>query len=280
MTTAIEPRNGWHWREWLAEGAGSAIVLFAVVTAKDLSIRAGPPLSDLRWSVAIIAVVAGLAVGTVALSGLGRRSGAHLNPALTMGLWLQRTVSHADLVGYWVAQLAGGVLGVALARVWGPTVPRAAVNWALLKPAPWIGELTAAGVECAATGIQLAVVFALLSSRRYHRWTPPTAAAMLTAGIVVLGPVSGGAFNPVRGLAPDVLVGAYPAVWIYIAGPLLGAALAAGAFAAVRRRPVTGKLRHDPAVPSYMRYDLHVLDDKIADARIYALRQRHDRAAR
>ena len=61
------------WREWLAEGAGSAIVLFAVVTAKDLSICAGPPLSDLRWSIAIIAVVAGLAVGTVALSGLSHR---------------------------------------------------------------------------------------------------------------------------------------------------------------------------------------------------------------
>ena len=78
MTATIEPRNGWHWREWLAEGAGSAIVLFAVVTAKDLAIRAGPPLSDLRWSIAIIAVVAGLAVGIVALSTLGRRSGAHL----------------------------------------------------------------------------------------------------------------------------------------------------------------------------------------------------------
>jgi hypothetical protein len=66
----------------------------------------------------------------------------------------------------------------------------------------------------------------------------------------------------------------------YIAGPLLGAALAAGAFAAVRPRPVTGKLRHDPAIPSYMRYDLHLLEDKIADAQIYAVRQRHDRAAR
>jgi aquaporin Z len=101
-------------------------------------------------------------------------------------------------------------------------VPRAAVDWALLKPGPWIGELTAAGVECAATGIQLAVVFTLLSSRRYHRWTPPTAAAMLTAEIVVLGPVNGGAFNPVRGLAPDVLAGAYPAVWTTLPGRCWG----------------------------------------------------------
>jgi aquaporin Z len=270
MTAAVEPRNGWHWREWLAEGAGTGIVLFAVVTTKDLAVRAGPPFSDLRWCLAIIAVVAGLAVATVAVSALGRRSGAHLNPALTVGLWLQRTVSPADLAGYCTAQLAGGVLGVALARIWGPTVPRAAVDWAVLEPAPWIGQLTAAGLECVATGVQLAVVFALLSSRRYHRWTPPAAAAMLAVGIVVLGAVSGGAFNPVRGLAPDILADAYPAVWIYFAGPLLGAALAAGAFAAVRRRPVTGKLRHDPAILSYMRYDLQLLHEGLADAEIRA----------
>ena len=280
MTTAIEPRNGWHWREWLAEGAGSAIVLFAVVTAKDLSIRAGPPLSDLRWSIAIIAVVAGLAVGTVALSGLGRRSGAHLNPALTMGLWLQRTVSHADLVGYWVARLAGGVLGVALARVWGPTVPRAAVDWALLKPAPWISELTAAGVECAATGIQLAVVFALLSSRRYHRWTPPTAAAMLTAGDRRAGA------GQRRGVQPGPRAGPRRSRRRPPRGMDLHRRASARGRAgrrSVRRRPATaGHWEAAPrsSHPSYMRYDLYVLEDKIADARIYALRQRHDRAAR
>jgi aquaporin Z len=280
LPTVVAPRNGWHWQEWLAEGAGTSIVLFAVVTAKDLAVRAGPPFSGLRWSIAIIAVVAGLAVGGVAVSAFGRRSGAHLNPALTMGLWLQRTVSSADLAGYCAAQLAGGVLGVALARVWGPTVPRAAVDWALLQPAPWLAQLAAAGVECAATAIQLAVVFALLSSRRYHHWTPAAAAAMLTAGIIALGPVSGAAFNPVRGLAPDVLAGVYPAVWVYIAGPLLGAALAAGAFGAVRRRPVTGKLRHDPAIPSYMRYDLHLLEEKVADAEGRVARGGRDQAAR
>jgi hypothetical protein len=43
-TVTLEARNGWHWKEWLAEGAGTAILLFAVVTAKDLAVRAGPPL--------------------------------------------------------------------------------------------------------------------------------------------------------------------------------------------------------------------------------------------
>jgi aquaporin Z len=215
VPATVEPQNGWHWREWLTEGTGSGIVLFAVVTAKDLAVRAGPPFSHPRWCI-----------------------------ATTMGLWLQRTVSSSDLAGYWAAQL------------------------------------TAAGLECAATAVQLTVVFALLASRRYHRWTPLVAAFMLTIGIIALGPVSGGAFNPVRGLAPDLLAGTYPAVWIYIAGPLLGAVLAAAALAAVRRRPITGKLRHDPAIPSYMRSDLRLLEQKVADVEIRAARRRRDQPAR
>jgi aquaporin Z len=87
-TVTLEPRNGWHWKVWLAEAAGTAILLFAVVTAKDLDVRAGPPLSSLPWRTVIVAVTAGVTTAVVAVSAMGRRSGAHLNPALTFGLWL------------------------------------------------------------------------------------------------------------------------------------------------------------------------------------------------
>ena len=166
----------------------------------------------------ITALAAGLAVAVVAVSAMGRRSGAHLNPALTLGLWLQRTVSSADLAGYWAAQLAGGVLGVTIARLWGPTVTQAPVDWATVKPGSSIPQPAAAGLECAGTLILLSVVFILLSSRRYHQWAPAAAAGMLAVAFV-LAPVSGGALNPIRGLAPDELAAAYPAVWIYVAGP-------------------------------------------------------------
>jgi aquaporin Z len=249
-------QNGWHWKEWLAEAAGTAILLFAVVTAKDLAVRAGPPVSSLPWRNVITALAAGAAVALVAVSAMGRRSGAHLNPALTFGLWLQRTVSSADLAGYCAAQLAGALLGVTVARLWGPTVSRAPVDWAMVRPAPSVPQPVAAGLECAATLVQLSVVFILLSSRRYHQWTPAAAAAILAVAIVVLAPVSGGAINPVRALAPDNLAGTYPGVWIYVAAPLLGAALAAAALTASRRRPVTGKLRHDPSIHCHMRCTL------------------------
>jgi aquaporin Z len=254
-TAVREPQNGWHAREWLAEAAGTAVLLFAVVTAKDLAVRAGPPLASLPWRSVVTTLTAGLAVAAVAVSPIGHRSGAHLNPALTFGLWLQRTVSDADLAGYWAAQLAGGLIGVTASRIWGPTVSSPPVEWALLRPSASIAQPLAAGLECAATLIQLSVVFILLSSRRYHQWTPAAAAAMLAMAFL-LTPLSGGALNPVRGLAPDELAGAFPAVWIYIAGPLVGAAFAAGLLTAIARQPVTGKLHHDSSVRCHMRCTL------------------------
>lgn len=252
-TVTLEPQNGWHWREWLAESAGTAILLFAVVTAKDLAVRAGPPLSSLPWRNLVTALAAGAAVAIVAVSAMGQRSGAHLNPALTFGLWLQRTVSSADLAGYLVAQLSGAMLGVAVARLWGPTVTRAPVDWAVVKPGPVISQPAAAGLECGVVLVQLSVVFILLSSQRLHQWAPAASGALLAAAVFVLAPFSGGGINPARALAPDDLSGAYPAVWIYLAGPLLGSALAAAALRAGRRQPLTGKLRHDPSIKCHMR---------------------------
>ena len=91
------------------------------MTAKDLAVRAGPPVSSLPWRNVITALAAGAAVALVAVSAMGRRSGAHLNPALTFGLWLQRTVSSADLAGYCAAQLATGLTKY-------PTTPAAATE--------------------------------------------------------------------------------------------------------------------------------------------------------
>jgi aquaporin Z len=254
-TVTLHPQNGWHWKEWLAQSAGTAVLLFAVVTAQDLAVRAGSPVSILPWRSVITTLAAGVAVAVVAVSAIGSRSGAHLNPALTFGLWLQRTVSSADLAAYCTAQLAGGVLGVTLARLWGPTVTRPAVEWALLKPAASIPQPAAAGLESAATLVELTVLFILRSSRRYNQWAPAAAAGMLAVAFG-LAPVSGGDLNPIRGLAPDELAGAYPALWIYIAGPLLGATFAAVALTASGRRPVTGKLRHDPSIHCHMRCTL------------------------
>ncbi len=65
------PRNGWHWWKWGAELLGTAILLFAVVTAKDWAVRVGPPISDLEIRICIVGSVAGLVVIAIAFSRMG-----------------------------------------------------------------------------------------------------------------------------------------------------------------------------------------------------------------
>jgi len=256
MSTTTEPANGWHWQEWAAEFAGTGLLLFAVVTAKDWFVRAGPPVSEIWIRVALVGAVAGLMIIAIAYSPLGRRSGAHLNPVVTLGLALRGTVAAADLVGYPVAQVAGGIAGVAAARIWGPTVSGSAVRWAVIAPARWVGQPTAAVIEAAATAAMLAVVFGCLASASRAQLAAPAAGVLLAIAIAGLAPISGAGFNPVRGLAPDVLAHWYLALWVYIAGPVTGALIAAGVVGRYEHRPVTGKLVHDPAIPCYMRCEL------------------------
>jgi aquaporin Z len=246
------PANGWHWKEWWAELGSTAVLLFVIVTARSWAIRGGPPWSDPFATLTIIAITAGLAVAVISFSPLGRRSGAHLNPAVTLGLWLQNVIGRADLLGYGIAQIIGSVAGVAAARVWGPQVARLPVHWAVLTPATWMPSLAAAGIEAGGTFAQFLVLFVLLTSRRHHQWAPLVAGVMLAGFIIVFGRLSGGSFSPIRALAPDVLAGSYPALWIYFAGPIAGSAAAAALVLAWGRRPVTGKLYHDPGVECHM----------------------------
>ncbi len=256
MVTSTGPLNGWHWREWACEAAGTALLLFAVVTAKDWIVRAGPPVSEIWIRVALVGAVAGLVVIGVAYCPLGRRSGAHLNPAVTLGLAAQRIVGSADLVAYPIAQVTGGIAGVAAAWIWGPTVSGAAVQWAVIGPAGWLSQPAAAAIEAAATAAQLAVVFGCLASARWERLAPVAAGVLLAGAIAGLAPISGAGFNPVRGLTPDVVAGAYPAVWIYVAGPVIGALAAAAVIALRGCQPRTGKLVHDASIPCYVRCEL------------------------
>jgi aquaporin Z len=256
VTPAKPPVNGWHWKEWWAELIGTAVLLFAIVSARYWAIRGGPPWSGQAATIAIIATTAGLAVLAVSVSPLGRRSGAHLNPAVTVGMWLQKVTGRADLAGYCTAQVAGSIAGVAAARAWGPTVARAAVHWAVIAPAAWMPSAAAAGIEAGATFVQLLLLFAVLASARYHQWAPVVAGVMLAVFIIAVAPLSGGGFSPVRGLGPDLLAGTYPALWIYLAGPVAGGAAAAAVVLACHRRPITGKLCHAPAIDCHMRCGL------------------------
>jgi aquaporin Z len=252
---APQPKaTGWHLTDWGCELVGTAFQLFvgfgvvALLEAPQSPATAALP----GWArLILIGVAFGVLAAAVALSPLGRRSGAHLNPAVTLGFFLRKHTPWRDLVGYALAQTVGALMAaLAFRAVWQEWA--AGVNGARTAPAAALPAWGVAGIEAALTFGLLTVVFTMVSSPRTARWTPAVVTGAL-AGLIWAGAAhTGASMNPSRTLGPDIAAGGYPALWAYFVGPLAGAALAAALFAVLgdHGRTLTAKLFHDPRYPS------------------------------
>jgi aquaporin Z len=119
-------QSGWHWRIWAAEGAGTGLMMLGGLSAVCLTFGQGSFFAEALPSDSVRRLVVGAlfaaCVSLVAVSPLGRLSGAHLNPAVTVSFRVLGRVSGHDVGGYLVAQLAGALTGTALGWVvWGST---------------------------------------------------------------------------------------------------------------------------------------------------------------
>jgi aquaporin Z len=245
--------SGLHPVDWACELAGTAFQLFVgfcVVAALE---SAKSPLHDALPSGArlvLIGIAFGVLAAIVALSPIGRRSGAHLNPAVTLGFVLKGHTPAGDAVGYALGQLVGAIAAAGLFVLALGSWARS-VGSARTVPAPSIPHWGVVGIEAALTLGLLLTILLMLSSKRTARWTPAVVTAVL-AGLIWAGaPWTGASMNPARTAGPDLVTGTFPALWAYLVGPLAGAAIAVGGFVAfVHRETLTAKLFHDPEYPS------------------------------
>ena len=252
-----QPRTGgWHLAEWASELAGTFLLLFLGFSAVVAFESPSSPLpGDVPWSglrLVIIGLSFGLIVAAIALSPLGRRSGAHLDPAVTLGFWLRGHVHPHDLAGYTIAQLLGALAATALLRgTWGTWAARTDDAATL----PTVSSLAAAGIELGLTAALVLVIFGFLSFKRTARWTPAAIVVTLPILIRIGAPYTGASMNPARTLGPAVVSGNYSALWAYLVGPLAGAACAVLALKllAPERKTLTAKLFHDQRYPSTLK---------------------------
>src|SRR5919197_6222366 len=93
----------------MAEAAGTGLMVLAIVAAASLTVGRGAGFLALG-------AIVGPCVALIIVSPIGRISGAHINPAVTLGFWALGRVSRRDLAGYVAAQLVGGVAGALVAR--------------------------------------------------------------------------------------------------------------------------------------------------------------------
>jgi aquaporin Z len=198
--------GGLHLGEWAAELVGTALLVFAALSTVTLMFHPGSVFQDWIPSqsarLLLLGMVFAVVIIAIATSPIGRLSGAHLNPAVTLAFWITGHVHPHDLFGYWTAQLVGGALGAfALRLVWTQTA--AGVEYGAITPevSPW----TAVLVEALMVGLLVGAMFLFLSARVLVRWTPVVAGAVVALDTWLGSAFTNTGLNPARTLGPNLV---------------------------------------------------------------------------
>jgi aquaporin NIP len=213
----------------LARRAGAeGLAAFALVFAGCGAVVANAQYASSLGSVGV-ALVFGLVI-MVMVYATGHLSGAHINPAVTIAFALTRHFPAREAAAYVAAQCAGAIAGaLALLAIW-PSQPGA-----LGATIPTVGAGSALVYELLLSAFLMFVIVAVATDTR----AVGAAAAIAIGGTVGLdalfgGPVTGASMNPARSLGPALAAGEWHDFWIYIVGPVIGAALGAFAYQAIR----------------------------------------------
>jgi aquaporin Z len=239
-----------HWPEYLIEGWALGTFM---VSAGIVATLLGAPASPLHQAIPQPLwrnVVGGIAMGLTAIalihSDWGKRSGAHMNPAVTLTFLRLGKIRPLDALFFVIAQLLGGSAGVLLvAAVAGHAFSDSPVNYAATLPGP-AGPAVAFCAELGISAVLMLVVLSLAASRRWAGFTGLAAGVLVATYIIFESPLSGMSMNPARSFASAAPGRQWQHFWIYLTAPLLGMLSGAQLFLALGgARPVLcAKLLH------------------------------------
>ncbi len=221
-------------KKLVAEAAGTALLVFFAVGVATLSFGFGLSGGSVSAGVVATALAFGLVLLVLAYA-LGPVSGCHVNPAVTIGFLVARRISLREAVGYWAAQVVGGIAGAFV--LWLVVNASSTYRSAMGLGADGYGDQSMVGLNVwgallAEVVLTFLFVFTVLSVTR-------RAASPLMAGVAIgfaltvvhlVGiPLTGTSVNPARSLGPALFVGgvALTQLWLFIVAPLIGGAVAA-----------------------------------------------------
>jgi aquaporin Z len=212
--------TAYEWRRLLAEALGTFFLVLVAVAGPMINVRFGGHVIPLSAQVA----APGLMVGAIILS-MGAVSGAHLNPGVSIAFALRGDFPWCRVPLYVAAQLVGSVLAtLLLVALFGGQGTAG-----LTLPGPGIGEGTAMIWELV---LSVGLVTVILGTASGAQNVGPMNAIGVGSYIALAGligaPVSGASMNTARSLGPALVLGDTTAWWVYLAGPLAGAVVAAG----------------------------------------------------
>jgi aquaporin Z len=220
-----------HWPEYLIEAWALGMFMISAALCTALLEHPGSPVHQAIPNAFVRRALIGLAMGLTAValiySPWGQRSGAHMNPAVTLTFLRLGKIMPWDAAFYIKAQFLGGVGGVLLAKILlGTVIAHPAVNYVTTVPGPAGAGVAFAAEAAIAGGLMLTVLF-VTNTPALARFTGLFAGLLVFLYITFEAPLSGMSINPARTVASALPSGIWTGGWIYFTAPVLGMLLAA-----------------------------------------------------
>jgi aquaporin TIP len=211
------------WNPIFAEIVGTFLFFFVGIGSAGMAAAQGYGAND-PAALLVVALAHGVVLA-VLVSALAAVSGAHFNPAVTFGVWVAGQMPGRLALQYVIAQLIGGLLAAWTLRWIFPAALSPTLGLPMLGNG--VDPLMGIAVEAILTVVLLVAVFGTAVDPRAPKVGGLAIGLAVAADILMGGPLTGAAMNPARWFGPAGVTGVWTDGWVWIVGPLLGAALAA-----------------------------------------------------
>ena len=234
------------WRLFMSELVGTALLVFVGLSVVILMSGAGTPMARYIHGEKLRQVVTGFLFGStgalIAISMIGKISGAHINPVVTIAFWLFRKIDSQTAMVYILAQLIGAVIGGPLLLLWGQMGKSVAFGATL--PGKGYSLQTVFFGEVITTFTMVSLLLVFIGFRKIRSYTPAIFPVLYAIMVPLESAISGTSTNPARSLGPALVSGQWQGWWIYWIGPLTGALLASLICSFLAKEITTAKLYH------------------------------------
>ena len=252
VTAAASRSPAAHWPEYFIEAWALGMFMVSAGVFTLLLESPASPLHAVIPDAFLRRLLTGAAMGLTAIaliySPWGRRSGAHMNPAVNLSFLRLGKIAPSDAALYILAQFIGGTLGVCGVLVaFGSAFSAPPVSYVATVPGS-AGVGAAFMAEIGISALMIFVVLMVASRMHLARFTGLTAGLLVCLFISFEGPLSGMSINPARSFASALPGHIWTAFWVYLTAPVIGMQLGTAAFLGLRRSTSgpCAKLHHTP----------------------------------
>jgi aquaporin Z len=231
---------------FISEFTGTALLLLGGLSVVIFMFGSGSPMADLIPDIKIRQIITGFLFGSIgasiALSPIGKVSGAHINPAVTMVFWLFRKIEGRLTITYILAQLTGAIIGCLPLLLWGAM--GRSIDFGVTIPGEGFSTEAVLLGEVITTFTMVSLLVIFIGFRSIRQFTPFMFPFLYAIMVPLEADISGISTNPARSLGPAIISGQWEGWWIYWVGPLAGALLASLACSLLAKRITIAKLYH------------------------------------